>query len=816
MQRATRVLPEEFMFFVMRRVSLVVLAAFVLALALALAGCGGGPASPRAPADLVVGGDGGSALLPVATAPANEIVSEDDAAVPVGTDDPVRGNRLAFVTIVVFSDFQCPFCGRLASTFDRVAETYGDDVRFVFKNDPLSFHPHARLAAEVGQAVFALKGSEAFWRYHDMAFRRQQLIGPDAIRAWGIAAGADSRDIEEGLARKKWSEKVERDEALSKRLGVVGTPASFVNGIALSGAQPFEKFKDVIDAELVKAKDLAQRGVSRDRIYGRMAAANYREPSVAKHDDDDDDDDKPDTNVWKVPIGGSPVRGSASALVTVVEFADFQCPYCKKVQPTLERARTEYGDRIRFVWKDEPLPFHPRALPAAELARSARAQKGDAAFWSAHDKLFDSQPKLDDADLESVARAIGIDANKALAAIKNKTFAKGIGDDASLADDVQASGTPHFFINGHRLVGAVAYEKFKAVVDAEMTKAEGLVRSGVARAGVYDAIMKTGKSAPEPEKKTVATSASPAPFRGAANAKVVIQEFSDFQCPFCSRAEPTVDELLKAYPGKVKVVWRNLPLPMHVDAELAAEAAREVFVQKGSDGFSKMRELLFKHQADIDGLKRTALEGYATTLGLDLKKFGKALDDHTHAAAIEADKKAASDAGISGTPAFTVGPYYLSGAQPLTRFKKLVERVLVEPAYVAPAASVASAPIAGGSPALAAGPGLTLPGGLGVKDISVGTGPAVKSGDTVTVHYVGTLTDGKEFDSSRKHGQPFTFEVGKGRVIKGWEQGLVGMKVGGRRKLTIPSDLAYGDRGMSGAIPPKATLVFDIELLSIK
>ena len=806
------------MSFAVRRVLAFALA-FIVGLAL-LTACGGGPAAPKGPDTLVVGGDGGAALLPIATAPANENAAEDDAAVPVGTDDPVRGNRLAYVTIVVFSDFQCPFCGKLATTFERITETYGDDVRIVFKNDPLPFHQHARLAAEVGQAVFATKGNDAFWRYHDMAFRRQQLMSPDAIRAWGVAAGADSREIDDGLAKKKWSDKVERDEAASKRLGVVGTPASFVNGVALSGAQPFEKFKEVIDAELVKAKDLAQRGVGRDRIYARLAAANYQEPRVGKNDDDDDDE-KPDTTVWKVPIGASPVRGSSSALVTVVEFGDFQCPYCKRVQPALERLRTEYGDRVRFVWKDEPLPFHPRALPAAELARSARAQKGDAAFWAAHDKLFDSQPKLEDADLESVARQIGIDPAKVDAAIKNKTYAKGISDDANLGDDVQANGTPHFFINGHRLVGAQPYEKLKAMVDAEIAKAEGLVRSGVARTAIYDTLMKDGKGAPDPEKKAVTASAGPAPFRGAANAKVVIQEFSDFQCPFCSRAEPTIDEVLKTYPGKVKVVWRNLPLSFHQDAQLAAEAAREVFVQKGSDGFSKMRELLFKHQADTDGLKRTALEGYAATLGLDLKKFGKALDDHTHAAAIEADKKAANDAGISGTPGFTVGPYYLSGAQPIGKFKKLVDRALVEPAYVAPSAPPASS-ASSASPAASAiapsGPGATttLPGGLVVKDTTVGTGPAVKSGDTVTVHYVGTLTDGKEFDSSRKHGQPFTFEVGKGRVIKGWDAGLVGMKVGGHRKLTIPSDLAYGDRGMSGAIPPKATLLFDIELLSIK
>jgi protein-disulfide isomerase len=792
------------------RSSLVVLVAWLIIAAL---GCGDGSAAPKAPDTLVVGGDGGAQPLAVAPAPA-EIAGEDDAAVPIGTDDPVRGNRLAYVTIVAFSDFQCPFCGKLATTFERIAETYGEDVRIVFKNEPLPFHPHARLASEVGEAVFATKGNDAFWRYHDMAFRRQQLISPDTIRAWAIAAGADSREIEEGLVRKKWSAKIEHDEALAKRVGATGTPASFVNGVSVPGAQPFEKFKDVIDAELAKAKDLAQRGVGRDRIYGRMAAANYKEPGIARRDDDEDDD-KPDTTVWKVPIGSSPVRGSASALVTVVEFGDFQCPYCKRVQPALERLRTEYADRIRFVWKDEALPFHPRALPAAELARSARAQKGDAAFWSAHDKLFASQPKLDDADLQAVARAVGVDAAKVEAAIKSKTYAKVIDDDAGLADDVQASGTPHFFVNGRRIVGAQPYEKLKALVDAEMTKAESLVRSGVARTAIYDTIIKDGKVAPDPEKKAVAASAGPAPFRGAANAKVIIQEFSDFQCPFCSRAEPVIDEVLKAYPGKVKVVWRNLPLPMHADAQLAAEAAHEVFVQKGSDAFSKMRELLFKHQSDTDGLKRTALEGYAATLGVDLKRFGKALDDHTHAATIEADKKAAHDGGLSGTPAFTVGPYYVSGAQPFPKFRKLVERALVEPAYIPPPASSAIAPVAAPSGG-GGGGGTAMPGGLLVKDVTVGSGAAVKSGDTVTVHYVGTLTDGSEFDSSRKHGQPFTFEVGKGRVIKGWDQGLVGMKVGGRRKLTVPSDLAYGDRGMSTVIPPKSTLLFDIELLSIK
>lgn len=102
------------------------------------------------------------------------------------------------------------------------------------------------------------------------------------------------------------------------------------------------------------------------------------------------------------------------------------------------------------------------------------------------------------------------------------------------------------------------------------------------------------------------------------------------------------------------------------------------------------------------------------------------------------------------------------------------------------------------------------------EDIVVGKGPEVKDGDTVSVNYKGTLTDGKEFDNSYKRGQPFEFKVGAGKVIKGWDLGLVGMKVGGKRKLTIPSALGYGERGAGTSIPPNSTLVFEVELLKIK
>ncbi len=111
---------------------------------------------------------------------------------------------------------------------------------------------------------------------------------------------------------------------------------------------------------------------------------------------------------------------------------------------------------------------------------------------------------------------------------------------------------------------------------------------------------------------------------------------------------------------------------------------------------------------------------------------------------------------------------------------------------------------------------VTTPSGLQYTDITVGDGASPRAGQKVTVHYTGTLTDGKKFDSSRDRGSPFTFTIGEGQVIKGWDEGVMSMKVGGHRILKIPADLAYGSRGAGGVIGPNATLLFDVELLSVR
>jgi protein-disulfide isomerase len=607
--------------------------------------------------------------------------SDNDSPVPVDSKDPVWGNRTAPVTIVVYSDFQCPFCSRVEATMDQVKTTYGKDkVRIVWKSNPLPFHQNAKPASEAAQGVFVMAGSDAFWKFHAAAFKNQSALTTENYVKWAKEAGVkDEAKFKQGLDAHTWADKVDKDLAQGKSAGVNGTPHFLINGVALSGAQPFDKFKEVIDAQLSKAQAAIASGTKPDKVYVEMSKQNKAAapppPAEAARKEEKEEEDK---TVWKVPVGDSPTLGSDHALVTIVEFSDFQCPFCKKVEDTLKKVKDEYGDKVRFVWKHEPLPFHPRAEPAAQLTVHAYKEKGAKGFWAAHGKLFEIQPKLEDSDLEGVAKDIGLDVEKAKKAISTHKYKDIIDADAELADNMNASGTPHFFINGRRLVGAQPFEKFKSVIDDELKNAQAVLAKGIAPTKLYDELMKNGKEPPPPEKKTVAAPTSANPFKGGANAKVVIQEFSDFQCPFCGRVEPTVKQITETYGDKVKFVWRHKPLPMHPDAPLASEATIEAFKQKGSDGFWKMHALLFQNQSTPDGLKRAALEKYAEQLGLDMTKFKSALDNNAHKAQVDADSKIADDAGISGTPAFVINGYFLSGAQPFPKFKKLIDRALAE------------------------------------------------------------------------------------------------------------------------------------------
>ena len=176
----------------------------------------------------------------------------------VGTGEgPVRGNAAALVTIVEFSDFQCPFCVRARPALKRVRDVYGDEVRFAFRHFPLAFHEHAQKA---GEAASCAGEQDRFWEMHDRLWANSSKLRPADLKEHATALGLDSEAFTRCLDSGRYASLVEEDAREGARLGVSGTPAFFINGRPLVGAQPFEAFARVIDDELERARRAAVDG----------------------------------------------------------------------------------------------------------------------------------------------------------------------------------------------------------------------------------------------------------------------------------------------------------------------------------------------------------------------------------------------------------------------------------------------------------------------------------------------------------------------------------------------------------------------------
>src|SRR5688572_17393372 len=162
-------------------------------------------------------------------------------------------------------------------------------------------------------------------------------------------------------------------------------------------------------------------------------------------------------DLYRVPVGNSPFKGERDALVTIVEFSDFECPFCSRVNPTIAEIMTKYRGKVKVVFKQNPLPMHRNAGLAAEAALAANAQ---GKFWQMHDKLFENSRALQREDLERYAQEVGLDMAKFRRALDTHEHKREVDADMALANQLGARGTPSFFINGRPLRGAQPFEGF--------------------------------------------------------------------------------------------------------------------------------------------------------------------------------------------------------------------------------------------------------------------------------------------------------------------------------------------------------------------
>ncbi len=402
-------------------------------------------------------------------------VHPDDALAPLPVDAavPVLGRRSAPVTWVVFGDLECPYTRRLLRNLLRLERQMPAELRLAWRHRPLAEHAHARVAADFAATLQQGAGDDAFWRFVGQIAAAEQPPAVPALRAWLEQAGIEGTQWQKWLASPAASEHVERDLRLAGQFNVRSTPTSFVNGVRVEGSRPYAELRQIFDQERRAALAALASGAEPSKLYLTRTKKNLINLG-------------PDVVMRACPKPGkSPARGAKDALVTIVEFADFECEYCKRAQPTLRALLARYPQTLRIVWKNFPLEQHARARAAAALAMEVHEQRGERHFWQVHDLLFKAAPDLSEAALLDVARGAALSADDARQTLRNAERAPVVLRDVALGEKLSVSGTPTFFVNGRRIAGARPLHEFRALVDEELKIAQRLLESGTAREDVY-------------------------------------------------------------------------------------------------------------------------------------------------------------------------------------------------------------------------------------------------------------------------------------------------------------------------------------------
>jgi protein-disulfide isomerase len=396
---------------------------------------------------------------------------EARAVMPVLGSEPIWGTRSAPLTWVLFGDLDCPHTRRAWRALEAVKLSLGDDLRIVFRHRPLREHPNAFDAARVLAGLGRQRGSLAFFDVLHRISRDEASMTPEHLQALLGAAGYA------GLALSDLSAAgdavVRSDLQLAGQFAVKSTPFSFLNGQAVDGERAPAELERLLLEERRSATWSLAAGVSAAALYVTRTSSNLIGVGELGA-----------TRVC-APLADSPARGPADAPVTLVEFSDFECPYCKQAEPTLRKLLARFPKDLRLVWKNYPLPQHPNARLLANFAADANARGSGVAFWAVHDALLAQPGAVDDGELGELGGKAGLDGALLLISAHAGVHDAAIHADMALGQQLSVQGTPTFFVNGRRVQGALALEQFDALIREELKSAQRIVLHGVARKDVY-------------------------------------------------------------------------------------------------------------------------------------------------------------------------------------------------------------------------------------------------------------------------------------------------------------------------------------------
>ena len=591
-----------------------------------------------------------------------------------------RGPQDAPVTVINFSDFQCPFSKRSVDLMESLLKKYNGKVRYVFKHFPLSFH---KLAKPASYAAIAAQNQGKFWEYYAKLYTDVKNINEETIVNYAKELKLDMDKFNADRVSAETAKKVQDDITQGSLFGVRGTPTLFINGVRIVGANS-AKIEETIIKQIAAGEQLKAKGVkdpySEIVKNGKTKFIPPKREAPAVSQD-----------VYKVEIPAhAPVWGAEDALVTIVLFDDFECPFCSRLYGTYEQLKKDYEGKIRIAFINLPLGFHKKAKDAAYAAAAAHKQ---GKFWEVYSFLFTRQKEWNHVEnfkewIESKKEELPVEWEQFQKDMESKNIENLVAEDIKTATSLGLRGTPASFVNGRFISGALPIESFKKVIDEELKKAEDKGAKGDA---LYREIIKEGKPAvaktngnraekekEDPNKVYDVKLSGKEASKGAKNPKVTIIEFSDFQCPFCSRAFATVEGVAEKYKNDVKIVYKNFPLSFHKEAKPAALFAHAVKRLYGDEKFFKLASILYAKQNEWKADHEAKFEAYAKEIGADWAKVKAEAAKPETEAAVSEDIREAGNHNLRGVPAFFINGKKVGGAKPAEVFESMIESVIKE------------------------------------------------------------------------------------------------------------------------------------------
>ena len=364
---------------------------------------------------------------------------------------PFKGNPSAPVVIEEFSSYQCPFCVRhFQETVPQIMANYVETglVLYIFRDYPLPSQPQSPLAAEAARCAGLAGGGSAYWAMHDRLLGQQREWSGrgDAdtmFKGYAEEIELDTDTFNECLDSRTTKAQVEADAAEGSSRSIRSTPSFLINGQPLIGAQPYAVFAQAIDAALAGEAP---------------AAAEPSAPSTGP------------TPAAISPTDDALILGDPNAPVTIIEFRDFQCPFCARYyQETWPQIKTEFIDtgRVRYMFKDFPVAnSHPQAPKSHEAVRCA-GEQGE--YWAMHGRIFAGQSEWSGRPnhvtiFKNYADELGLETGDFDACLDSDRWVNAVNADLAEGIDLGVSGTPAFFINGYPLIGAQPYATFQYAI----------------------------------------------------------------------------------------------------------------------------------------------------------------------------------------------------------------------------------------------------------------------------------------------------------------------------------------------------------------